>query len=166
MITSAGKRLPEVVDKAGRRLIVTYRPIAELKLDSKNPHVHAPRQVKQIARSIETFGFVQPAPPRLSHGVRRDERTRVHFLPDPSPASGCRIQYRRRTPLHLHGLAPSVRGPECRRASLCGTQEYLRLGQESHRDGCFLSQSARIHPRLQAWPRNAPQQYTARQIRP
>src|SRR5260370_1489820 len=39
---------------------ITYRPISELKLDPKNPRAHSPRQVRQIARSIETFGFNVP----------------------------------------------------------------------------------------------------------
>ena len=61
MSTSDGKRISEVMDKAGRRLSVTYRRTAELKLDPNNPRTHTPRQIKQIARSIETFGFIVPA---------------------------------------------------------------------------------------------------------
>ena len=44
----------------GGRIEVVYRPIAELKLDPNNPRAHSPRQVRQIARSIETFGFNVP----------------------------------------------------------------------------------------------------------
>ena len=61
MSTSGGKRISEVMDKAGRRLAVSYRRTAELKLDPNNPRTHTPRQIKQIARSIETFGFIVPA---------------------------------------------------------------------------------------------------------
>ncbi len=61
MSTSGGKRISEVMDKAGRRLAVTYRKTAELQLDPNNPRTHTPRQIKQIARSIETFGFIVPA---------------------------------------------------------------------------------------------------------
>jgi hypothetical protein len=43
-----------------RQLAVTYRPIAELKFDPKNPRTHSPRQLRQIARSIEAFGFNVP----------------------------------------------------------------------------------------------------------
>jgi DNA methylase/ParB-like nuclease domain len=39
---------------------IVYRLIAELKLDPMNPRVHTPRQIRQIARSIETFGFNVP----------------------------------------------------------------------------------------------------------
>ena len=39
---------------------IVYRPIAELKLDPMNPRVHSPRQIRQIARSIESFGFNVP----------------------------------------------------------------------------------------------------------
>lgn len=42
------------------RASITYRLIDDLKLDPKNPRVHSPRQVRQIARSIETFGFNVP----------------------------------------------------------------------------------------------------------
>jgi ParB-like chromosome segregation protein Spo0J len=42
------------------RLAVVYRPIAELKLDPKNPRRHSPRQINQIARSIRNFGFIAP----------------------------------------------------------------------------------------------------------
>ena len=42
------------------RVAVVYRPIAELKLDPHNPRVHSPRQIRQIARSIEAFGFNVP----------------------------------------------------------------------------------------------------------
>jgi DNA modification methylase len=39
---------------------VSYRPLSELKLDPGNPRIHSQRQIRQIARSIETFGFVVP----------------------------------------------------------------------------------------------------------
>src|SRR5262245_35833482 len=41
-------------------LAVIYRPIADLKPNPRNPRIHSPKQVKQIAKSIETFGFVVP----------------------------------------------------------------------------------------------------------
>jgi DNA modification methylase len=44
----------------GNRIEIVYRPIAELKLDSNNPRSHSPRQIRQIARSIEAFGFNVP----------------------------------------------------------------------------------------------------------
>ena len=39
---------------------VVYRKIAELTLDRFNPRIHTPRQVRQIAQSIDTFGFLVP----------------------------------------------------------------------------------------------------------
>jgi DNA modification methylase len=42
------------------KLEVIYRPINALILDSSNPRLHTRRQVRQIARSIETFGFNVP----------------------------------------------------------------------------------------------------------
>src|SRR5215467_9705573 len=47
-------------EDAPGRVAVVYRPIAELKLDPHNPRVHSPRQIRQIARSIEAFGFNVP----------------------------------------------------------------------------------------------------------
>jgi ParB-like chromosome segregation protein Spo0J len=41
-------------------LTVVYRPIADLKPDPANPRRHSKKQVRQIARSIETFGFNVP----------------------------------------------------------------------------------------------------------
>ena len=49
-----------IIDKAAGRVQVSYRPISEVKLDPRNPRAHSPRQVRQIARSIDTFGFNVP----------------------------------------------------------------------------------------------------------
>jgi DNA modification methylase len=43
-----------------RRIAIVYRPLAELKLDPRNLRAHSPKQVRQIARSIEAFGFNVP----------------------------------------------------------------------------------------------------------
>src|SRR6266581_3686945 len=40
--------------------IVENLPLDALHLDSQNPRVHSKRQVRQIARSIEIFGFNVP----------------------------------------------------------------------------------------------------------
>ncbi len=45
--------------KAGR-LGITYQPVASLRPDPKNPRIHSEKQVQQIARSIEAFGFNVP----------------------------------------------------------------------------------------------------------
>lgn len=44
----------------GPRIAVTYRHIADLKPDPKNPRQHSKKQVRQIAASIKTFGFNIP----------------------------------------------------------------------------------------------------------
>jgi hypothetical protein len=44
----------------GNRLAVTYRPIAELKLAPNNPRLQSRKQVRQIAQSIQAFGFNVP----------------------------------------------------------------------------------------------------------
>lgn len=41
-------------------LQVVSRPLPELRLDPRNPRKHSAKQVKQIARSIEAFGFNVP----------------------------------------------------------------------------------------------------------
>jgi DNA modification methylase len=43
-----------------RRVEITYRQVRELGLDPKNPRTHTPRQIRQIARSIDQFGFNVP----------------------------------------------------------------------------------------------------------
>jgi hypothetical protein len=40
-----------------RQQLILPRPIAELQLNDCNPRVHSPRQIRQIAESIKTFGF-------------------------------------------------------------------------------------------------------------
>ena len=42
------------------RIEVVYRSIAELKVNPMNPRVHGARQVHQLARSIDLFGFNVP----------------------------------------------------------------------------------------------------------
>jgi len=43
-----------------RRLSVEYFPLSTLELDPRNPRQHSERQLKQIARSIKSFGFNVP----------------------------------------------------------------------------------------------------------
>ena len=47
-------------DRERPQLGVVYRPIAALTLDPNNPRRHSRHQVRQIARSIEAFGFNVP----------------------------------------------------------------------------------------------------------
>jgi DNA modification methylase len=47
-------------ESKAERLEIVYRPIEELKLDPMNPRFHSPRQVRQIANSIRTFGMNVP----------------------------------------------------------------------------------------------------------
>jgi ParB-like chromosome segregation protein Spo0J len=42
------------------RLIITYLALNILVLEPRNPRKHSARQIRQIARSIETFGFAVP----------------------------------------------------------------------------------------------------------
>jgi len=44
----------------GRTLTVEYRKISSLRPDPRNPRSHSKKQVRQIARSIESFGFNVP----------------------------------------------------------------------------------------------------------
>ncbi|MHB8496271.1 MAG: site-specific DNA-methyltransferase [Casimicrobiaceae bacterium] len=43
-----------------RAISITYRPLADLRLNPQNPRAHSGRQVQQIANSIEAFGFNVP----------------------------------------------------------------------------------------------------------
>jgi DNA modification methylase len=47
-------------DRKGPRLAIIYRSIDQLRLSSDNPRIHSDKQVRQIARSIEEFGFIVP----------------------------------------------------------------------------------------------------------
>jgi DNA modification methylase len=51
---------PRTIDKIAGRVAVVYRRIEELKLAPDNPRTHSRRQIRQIARSIEAFGFNVP----------------------------------------------------------------------------------------------------------
>src|SRR3954469_15296300 len=44
----------------GRNLTIEWLPLDDLKPDPRNPRVHGARQIRQIARSIESFGFNDP----------------------------------------------------------------------------------------------------------
>jgi ParB-like chromosome segregation protein Spo0J len=43
-----------------RGLVVEYLPIGQLRLNQRNPRHHSKRQIKQLAHSIEVFGFNVP----------------------------------------------------------------------------------------------------------
>jgi len=45
---------------AEQRVAVCYREISDLMLDTQNPRLHSPKQVRQIGQSIQAFGFVVP----------------------------------------------------------------------------------------------------------
>jgi ParB-like chromosome segregation protein Spo0J len=48
------------VDQARSQVQVTYRRLSELRLDPNNPRTHSQKQIRQIAHSIQTFGFNVP----------------------------------------------------------------------------------------------------------
>jgi ParB-like nuclease domain len=56
----SSKTNPADCRKEAAQLSVVYRDISELKLDPRNPRHHSERQIIQIARSIEVFGFNVP----------------------------------------------------------------------------------------------------------
>lgn len=39
---------------------IVYRAVNSLRPDPKNPRHHSPKQIKQLARSIKSFGFNVP----------------------------------------------------------------------------------------------------------
>lgn len=48
------------MDAPPRALEIVYRPLKDLKHDPANPRMHPPKQLEQLARNIEAFGFVNP----------------------------------------------------------------------------------------------------------
>jgi DNA modification methylase len=52
---------PDASEGQKPRLEIVYRPIEDLKPDPRNPRHHSRKQIKQLTRSIETFGFTVPA---------------------------------------------------------------------------------------------------------
>src|ERR1019366_5456134 len=54
------KRQMKATEIPGGRIEVTYLPIGQLGLNPRNPRSHSARQIRQIARSIEAFGFNVP----------------------------------------------------------------------------------------------------------
>jgi hypothetical protein len=65
------EQLSKAVNHAGSRsrVYVIYRPLSELTLDPKNPRTHSLKRVRQIARSIQTFGFNVPVLVDAKHKV-------------------------------------------------------------------------------------------------
>ncbi|MGH7247605.1 MAG: ParB/Srx family N-terminal domain-containing protein, partial [Pseudomonadota bacterium] len=59
-MTNAREQTARSAGNAARPLQAVNRPIEELRLAAKNPRRHDRRQVRQIARSIESFGFNVP----------------------------------------------------------------------------------------------------------
>jgi ParB-like chromosome segregation protein Spo0J len=53
------KQLP-LSRAAKNTLAITYVPVDQLKPDPRNARVHSKKQIRQIARSIESFGFNVP----------------------------------------------------------------------------------------------------------
>jgi ParB-like chromosome segregation protein Spo0J len=41
-------------------LAIEYCPLDSIRFDPQNPRLHSKKQVRQIARSIESFGFNVP----------------------------------------------------------------------------------------------------------
>jgi DNA modification methylase len=54
---TSGPKLPRTPHP---KLAIQYRAIDQLRLDPKNPRLHSPKQIAQIAASIRTFGFNVP----------------------------------------------------------------------------------------------------------
>ena len=57
-----GKRrdFTSTLDRVQGQVQVTYRRLSELRLDPRNSRIHSARQIRQIAQSIQSFGFNVP----------------------------------------------------------------------------------------------------------
>jgi DNA modification methylase len=60
MPKSRKQNLPTAAKAAHRSLTVVPKRVADLTLNPRNPRNHSPQQIRQIARSIKTFGFNVP----------------------------------------------------------------------------------------------------------
>lgn len=58
--TVNSKNTTEKLFKVKGKLAIEYRSIATLSLDPRNPRLHNEKQIRQIAKSIEVFGFNVP----------------------------------------------------------------------------------------------------------
>jgi DNA modification methylase len=58
--TANSKRPIEQLPTVKSNLAIEYRSVAVLRLDPKNPRLHNQKQIRQIAKSIEAFGFNVP----------------------------------------------------------------------------------------------------------
>jgi hypothetical protein len=65
--------------------------------------------------------------PGVCDGVRRDDPGRIRAIPEDGIRQHGGSQYRRRRPLHLHGLASHGGSHGCCTGHLLGTQEPVRL---------------------------------------
>jgi ParB-like nuclease domain len=54
------KKKPGRNTQAKSTLDISYRSLASIKLHERNPRLHSQKQVRQIAKSIESFGFKVP----------------------------------------------------------------------------------------------------------
>ena len=59
-MTTSKRHSTQKVTPNKRDLLIEYIDIANLRPDLQNPRVHSDKQVRQIARSIESFGFNVP----------------------------------------------------------------------------------------------------------
>ena len=59
MNTNERHGLGQVIPREGG-LVIEYIDTAKLRPDPQNPRIHGDKQLRQIARSIETFGFNVP----------------------------------------------------------------------------------------------------------
>ena len=48
------------MDRHASRLAITYQPIGTLKTNPHNSRTHSKRQIRQIADSVQAFGFTNP----------------------------------------------------------------------------------------------------------
>jgi DNA modification methylase len=58
--TANSKNTTEKLLKVRPKIEIEYRAIATLSLDPKNPRLHSKKQIRQITKSIEVFGFLVP----------------------------------------------------------------------------------------------------------
>ena len=80
-------------------LAIVYREIHQLQPDAKNPRVHSKKQIQQVARSIEAFGFNVPF---------NTEKMASRFTEQALPKARRIVEFLRRSGISLTGHRRSM----------------------------------------------------------
>src|SRR5688572_24184458 len=85
-IEASKRHIPKRAPRAAALLKVVYKDLSDMKSRKVNPRTHTPKQIKQIAASIQEFGFINPvltdAADRIIAGHARTEAAKLLGMTD------------------------------------------------------------------------------------